>query len=166
MTHFSGGNTSSMHPAFFTTLVNQTARVRMGIPPLEVVADIVHEVASVPATASQMEQVIELLQGIHDDAAADRAAPALERTPYSPLRRLLPENKEQLLIYIEILLFILGMVHMQILSTQQQPHPIDEQRIVREVNERIDQRIDEMEKELEKEKEKDSDHKPPHRKHR
>jgi hypothetical protein len=154
-----------MHPAYFAILANQAARVRMGVPPPEVVADIVHEVVSVPATAAQMEQVIELLQGIHDIAAVDRAASDLEKTPYSPLRRLLPENKEQLLIYIEILLFILGMVHMQMLSTQQQPPPIDEPRIVREVNEHIDQRIDEMKKELEKEKKKDSDHKPPHRKH-
>jgi hypothetical protein len=96
-----------------------------------------------------MEQVIELLRDIRDAGAADRAAPELEKTPYSPLRRLLPENKEQLLMYIEVLLFILGMVHVQILSTHEnQPPPIDEQRIIHEVEEHFDKRLDEMEEKL------------------
>jgi hypothetical protein len=134
------------------------SRIYINVPRL---TDLVHEVASVPATAEQMEQVIELLKDIRDAGAADRAAPELEKTPYSPLRRLLPENKEQLLMYIEILLFIIGMLHVQILSTHQPP-PIDEQRIIREVEEHFDRRMDELEKELQKE----SDHKLPSQKPR
>jgi sugar-specific transcriptional regulator TrmB len=61
------------------------------------------------------------------------------------------------------------MLHVQILATHEdQPPPIDTQRIIQEVEEHFDKRLDEMEEKWEKQKakEKESDHRPPPRKHR
>ena len=46
---------------------------RTVLPPRHV-AELVHEVASVPATAAQMAQVIELVQDIRDEAGAETAS--------------------------------------------------------------------------------------------
>jgi len=110
-----------------------------------VIKDLVHEVASVPATAAQMEQVIDLLQGIRDDAAAerDKAAQALQRTPYSGLQRFRPETKEQWYVFIGLLVAILTLIFKGAATTDKPAPPIDEEKIVREINERIDQRLDE-----------------------
>jgi len=99
----------------------------------------------VPATAAQMEQVIDLLQGIRDDAAAerDKAAQALQRTPYSGLQRFLPETKEQWYVFIGLLVAILTLILQGAETTDKPAPPIDEEKIVREINERIDQRLDE-----------------------
>jgi hypothetical protein len=51
---------------------------RRPVLPPEQVAELVHEVASVPATAAQIAQVIELLRDIRDEASA-KATPKIAR---------------------------------------------------------------------------------------
>jgi hypothetical protein len=114
------------------------------LPP-EQVAELVHEVASVPATAAQMAQVIGLLRDIRDEESAERVDRELEDTPYSGLRRILHDHRVEMIAWLGLILVILQMVQAQLLADREPTAPIDEQRIIREIEEHIDQRLDEKE---------------------
>ena len=123
----------------------QRNSTRIILAPRQVV-DIVHEVAAVQATPEELQHFIEWLQGI-DATDQDRAERELAQTPYAGLGRFLPQSSGDWYALIGVLLLILQIVLAEVHEAQERPPTvivqIDEDRIIRELEQHIDERLDE-----------------------
>lgn len=111
------------------------------------VQELVHEVATVPTSAEQLQQVIDQLVAIREEANQERADRALQDTPYSGLARILPKDRNERLIWFQVFLMVLQMILPYIAPVESPPQTtvvevhIDEQQIVQQIEKVLDEKL-------------------------